>query len=53
MFQMIATLSVYTIIFWTLGAAGCLVAKIFGADDIVQDIENAHRCCHIRERRER
>lgn len=53
MLEVIATLSVYTIIFLTLGTAGCLVAKILGVDDIVQDIENAHRCCHIRERRER
>lgn len=48
MVEAIATLSIVTVEFAILGMAGWLITKALGADEIVEDIEKAHKCANTR-----
>ena len=49
MVEAIATLSIVAVEFAILGVAGWLITKWLGADEIVEDIERAHKCANTRE----
>lgn len=48
MVEAIATLSIVTTEFAIMGVAGWLITKWLGADEIVEDIEKAHKCANTR-----
>lgn len=49
MLDAIAALSIVAIEFTALAVAGCLLAKALGVDEIVDEIERAHRRGHVHE----
>lgn len=53
MVEAIATLSIVTTEFAILGVAGWLITKLLGVDEIVDEIERAHRRGNVHELRKR
>lgn len=49
----VATISIMTIQFTILATIGCLLAKALGVDEIVDEIERAHRRGNVHELRKR
>lgn len=49
----VATISIMTIQFTILATIGCLLAKALGVDEIVEEIERAHRRGNVHELRKR
>lgn len=49
MVEAIATLSIVTTEFAIIAVIGCLLAKALGVDEIVEEIERAHKCANTRE----
>ena len=49
----VATISIMTIQFTIIAVIGCLLAKALGVDEIVEEIERAHRRGNVHELRKR
>lgn len=49
----VATISIMTIQFTIIAVIGCLLAKALGVDEIVEEIERAHKCANTRELKKR